>query len=304
MSKDPAALVYIDKWYTATSDLQAKARAWYWDLIMFQFQKGSLPNELEELASIARVRFSEFEEFKQTYEQVLKQKFKQNESGRLENDVAKEIISKRNTYKDKRSKAGVMGVFIKMAESKFDATPDQIEFIKKELNKEDYENIDKHMREQKLKQMLELYINVDVNVNEKESLNEKEGLGEKPDLSKKSKINPQKVVDLFHQFCSELPKVMVLSKARKSAISSRINEHGLNSITQVFQMTGASKFMNGDNKEGWRATFDWVMKPTNFVKILEGNYQNRSSIKSQINSNEPTINRQTADTIKSNFKGW
>jgi len=95
MAKDPAALLYIDKWLVATTEMKADARAYYMDLILFQFDKGSLPNDIEELANICRVRVSEFNNFKQVFEQVLKQKFKQNNEGRLENEFAKEIIQKR-----------------------------------------------------------------------------------------------------------------------------------------------------------------------------------------------------------------
>ena len=32
--------------------------------------------------------------------------------------------------------------------------------------------------------------------------------------------------------------------------------------------------MNGKNGKGWVASFDWMMCPTNFPKVLEGNYDN------------------------------
>lgn len=92
--KDPAALLYIDSWRTSTTEMDAITRAYYMDLLLHQYDKGSLPNNIEELANICRVRFSEFEQFKQVFEQVLKQKFKENENGRLENDFASEIIRK------------------------------------------------------------------------------------------------------------------------------------------------------------------------------------------------------------------
>ena len=38
----------------------------------------------------------------------------------------------------------------------------------------------------------------------------------------------------------------------------------------------ASDFLKGYNKYGWKATFDWVFKNSeNWIKILEGNYDNR-----------------------------
>ena len=33
-----------------------------------------------------------------------------------------------------------------------------------------------------------------------------------------------------------------------------------------------SKFLQGENKSGWAITFDWFVLPSNFPKVLEGNY--------------------------------
>lgn len=110
-----------------------------------------------------------------------------------------------------------------------------------------------------------------VNVIVNENINDKEKGG----AEEKTKIEPQKIVNLYHQFCPQLPKVQVISKTRKSSINARLREHGLNKITQVFQLAGESNFLNGENKENWSATFDWLIKPTNFVKVLEGNYKNK-----------------------------
>jgi uncharacterized protein YdaU (DUF1376 family) len=112
--------------------------------------------------------------------------------------------------------------------------------------------------------------NVIVNENVDESENEdKGGAGEK--------IDPNKIIGLYHQFCKDLPKVAVLNKSRKATIKARINEHGVNTVTQVFQLAGQSNFLLGNNDKNWNATFDWIMKPTNFVKVLEGNYNDKKN---------------------------
>lgn len=70
MAKDPAALIYIDKWISSTNGMQASFRAWYFDLLLYQYDKGELPNDEDELAGICRVRPSEYNLFKQMVEQV------------------------------------------------------------------------------------------------------------------------------------------------------------------------------------------------------------------------------------------
>ena len=44
------------------------------------------------------------------------------------------------------------------------------------------------------------------------------------------------------------------------------------SIQTVIQKTRDSPFLQGDNKENWTASFDWIFKPANFLKILENNF--------------------------------
>ena len=39
----------------------------------------------------------------------------------------------------------------------------------------------------------------------------------------------------------------------------------------LFKQIDESDFLSGRSGD-WSATFDWVMKPANMVKILEGNY--------------------------------
>ena len=157
--KDPACLFYIDTWLSATAEMDSDVRGWYLNLILHQYDKKDLPNDIEKLAVLAGVKFSEFERFKQMYEQVLKQKFKQNENNRLENNFAKQIITNREQFKDKRQKSGNIGVIVKLAKS-IDGFSDAYIFkLKSYLYTLDSEQIYKHKDKQMLKQMLKLYIN-------------------------------------------------------------------------------------------------------------------------------------------------
>ena len=87
----------------------------------------------------------------------------------------------------------------------------------------------------------------------------------------------QAVLDAFHESCPSLPKVIKLSDSRKKAIKARLNDFGLEDIKRAFALTEQSDFLKGTNANGWQAGFDWLMKPANLTKVLEGNYENRSS---------------------------
>lgn len=161
--KDPAALFYIDTWLSATAEMDSDVRGWYLNLILHQYDKKDLPNDPEKLAVLAGVKFSEFERFKHMLEQVLMQKFKLNESGRLENGYAKAIIEGREKFKDIRSKSGNIGVVIKAALTIKGFKEKYIERLKQDLFNMNEEEINKHKDKHMLEQMLKLYINENEN---------------------------------------------------------------------------------------------------------------------------------------------
>jgi hypothetical protein len=157
--KDPAALFYIDTWLSSTAEMDSDVRGWYLNLILHQYDKKDLPNDIEKLAVLAGVKFSEFQRFKQVFEQVLKHKFSKNDNGRLENNYAKTILQKREIFKDKREKSGNIGVVIKLAKSIKGFTDNYLTTLKDSLYNLSIEEIEKHKDKQMLEHMLKLYIN-------------------------------------------------------------------------------------------------------------------------------------------------
>lgn len=212
-SKDPAALFYISDWLTSTAEMDADCRGWYLNLILHQYDKGDLPNDIEKLALLASVKFSEYERFKQAFEQVLKQKFKPNDKNRLENEKAKSIIKKREQFKDKRSNSGRIGYLVKVAYT-ITKDNDEIEYIKSNFNFDDNPTNDKQVLKQVLKQMIKLYRNRNENETklniEFETFwnmySKKEG-DKKSCISKWNKLKDeerQKIIDTLPNFLSSI----------------------------------------------------------------------------------------------------
>jgi len=157
--KDPAVLFYTDTWLAATAEMTGDVRGWYLNLILHQYDKKDLPNDTETLAVLAGVKFSEYERFKQVFEQVFKHKFKQNEFGRLENDVAKEILRKRESFKEKRTSSGRLSYFLKYIKQNFNPKKDVIQFIKDNVDLTDVDLKDEQVLKHVFEHLFELYIN-------------------------------------------------------------------------------------------------------------------------------------------------
>ena len=92
---------------------------------------------------------------------------------------------------------------------------------------------------------------------------------------KPERTDYQGVLDAYHECCPSFPVVIKLTETRKRAIKARLEDYGLDEIKRAFSLAGQSDFLKGSS--GWQASFDWLMKPANMTKVLEGNYTNRAS---------------------------
>lgn len=175
MSKDPAVLFYINDWLISTSEMDADCRGWYLNLLLHNYDKNDLPNDIEKLAVLAGVKFSEFDRFKQVFEQVLKQKFEQTESNRLTNLRASKIMRSRETFKDKRSTAGKMSYLMKYFAKNYtkEYKNNKLnEFVKKNINT-DIDIKNEQVLKQVFEHLFELYRNENENENKDEIKNVK-----------------------------------------------------------------------------------------------------------------------------------
>lgn len=84
------------------------------------------------------------------------------------------------------------------------------------------------------------------------------------------------VVSRFNSVCVSLNRVGGMTAPRKKAVRSALREIGLEKLGELFSKAEASDFLTKRNSNGWKAGFDWLLKPENYTKVLEGNYDNRS----------------------------
>lgn len=91
----------------------------------------------------------------------------------------------------------------------------------------------------------------------------------------------QDIVDLFNTLLPELPSVVLINKDRSSKIKARWAESPVHQDLEFwrdfFTTVRTSEFLMGgvegrNGSKAFRATFDWLIAPSNFVKVVEGNY--------------------------------
>lgn len=151
----------------------------------------------------------------------------------------------------------------------------------------------------------------DMTCNKDKDTEEENTISESPSLCAKplSASSPTPATDVdfnafqvFFNQCvtrTQIPPIKSMSNKRKGMVRARIKEHGKNAVAEVIRKAAASDFLNGGTGR-FIASFDWIFKPNNFLKISEGNYDkiiltnNNSNGRQQFNSKS---GRRTAEDI-------
>lgn len=85
------------------------------------------------------------------------------------------------------------------------------------------------------------------------------------------------VIELYHEICISYPYIRAVSDARKKAIKKILSKYSRDDLETVFENAENSSFLRGSSG-GWKASFDWLIKEGNFLKVLEGNYADKPSL--------------------------
>ena len=81
----------------------------------------------------------------------------------------------------------------------------------------------------------------------------------------------QSVIDAWNSL--PLNNIRAIKGKRLDMLRSRIKEYGIDDVIHAISMIRNSPFLLGQNKKGWQITIDWFLRPNNFPKVLEGNYE-------------------------------
>ena len=121
------------------------------------------------------------------------------------------------------------------------------------------------------KHRLSLQSNNDVTENNSDVTNSND-IKRREEKKKEEKIyNVDFIINLYHEKCPSLPKVLKITDKRKRLIESRLKEYSKEEFERAFNIAENSDFLSGRSGV-WKASLDWILNPNNIVKILEGNY--------------------------------
>lgn len=83
------------------------------------------------------------------------------------------------------------------------------------------------------------------------------------------------ILEKYNAVCKALPSATRLTDKRKRAIAKLLKD-GYD-LDELFRKAAESRFLSGDNKQKWHASLDWLLIPSNALKVIEGNYSPTAS---------------------------
>lgn len=86
------------------------------------------------------------------------------------------------------------------------------------------------------------------------------------------------IMDEYNAVCVSLTPIKIMSDKRKKETKTRFLREfrgDMGEVRAFFRKVEASDFLCGRNGHGWTASFDWLMKSSNAIKVLEGTYDNK-----------------------------
>jgi hypothetical protein len=89
-----------------------------------------------------------------------------------------------------------------------------------------------------------------------------------------SPVRPSEIIEAWNITAADLglPRIVKLTADRKRKLAARCKDSTLEEFQQALESIRRSKFLQGGNKDGWKANFDFFLQPKSFAKLIEGAY--------------------------------
>ena len=82
----------------------------------------------------------------------------------------------------------------------------------------------------------------------------------------------QRIAEKWNELGVSQVQAINAGTKRHDMLKARIKQYGVEAILKAIDHIHQSSFLLGQNKHGWVITFDWFIKPNNYPKVAEGNY--------------------------------
>lgn len=100
--------------------------------------------------------------------------------------------------------------------------------------------------------------------------------------------NLQKVIDCWNSLPDEINKIIAYNPSRINNINNLVNKYGIELVCKAIKSIAETDFLLG-KKTKWKINIDWFCEEDNFVKVLEGYYQDQTKTINESSENKNSI---------------
>ncbi len=131
----------------------------------------------------------------------------------------------------------------------------------------------------------------DIAVSEREEEREEEYITVSKDTVRQTEV--RRVIEQWNSLSAygiiQVSRICPSSKRYKN-LTARIREYGLEEVLRAVENVKSSRFLQGKvkNSRKWIFDFDWFVRPSNFPKVLEGNYTDKEEQTEQSSGFQPS----------------
>lgn len=256
-----------------TGDLTLVEHGAYRVLLDHYYTQECLPADKEKCYRIARA----FTQAEQTAVDTITARFFRIDGERLRNRKADQEIIERKAFIDAQSKRGKAG-----AEARWSKAQKEAEVKAQAMRKH------KHKDNQPSPSPSPSPIIKEESINTLSSFS-----GEKPP-SKNGTCPQKEIIEIYHEVLPMMPRVQEWPEANQKILRTRWREkperQNLEWWQSYFTYIKESQFLTGKEKD-WTANLEWIVRPKNMTKILNGNYhrQKHGGIREWLNQTESNL---------------
>lgn len=93
----------------------------------------------------------------------------------------------------------------------------------------------------------------------------------------------RRIIEAWNSLGLQQIQKITADSSRGKMLKARVAEYGVDEVLRAIEKVRGSDFLRGS--KDFLITFEWFVKPNNFPKVLEGNYDNRGGKKESGTSN-------------------
>lgn len=83
----------------------------------------------------------------------------------------------------------------------------------------------------------------------------------------------RRIVEAWNSLGLQQLQKVTSDSRRGGMLRARVNEYGVDAVLKAIENIRESPYLKGQSNSGWVITFEWFVKPNNFIKVYENAYK-------------------------------